>query len=93
MSQDLRPCGGDGWLARWLPCRPTCTNCAQWQCLGTDGYRWLALVASEVAGERAVQVRQLESKKRDLEWRMDAHAIGEHEARLALERHKSGALT
>ena len=59
---DPKPCGGTIYYAAWLYAHDDCTGCTQTdtaggKCLGPDGYRWMALVASEVAAERAETLR------------------------------------
>jgi hypothetical protein len=63
---DSTPCAlaayhGYGW--QW---DLTCNDCMNWavrfgggKCLGPDGYRWMALVASEVAAEREEKIGSL----------------------------------
>lgn len=57
------PCGEDAFEAMFPHSELSCDTCAhradnllmwplQGVCLGSDGYRWLALVASGMAGER-----------------------------------------
>jgi hypothetical protein len=62
------PCGGDVATSG-----PRCSYCVEFafppyrdvpypgtgKCLGVHGYRWMALVASEVASERAEQVERV----------------------------------
>ena len=67
---DMRPCGGDAYVAMQFSDNtpsPNCFICSRYsgyshrreKCLGPDGYRWLALVASEVAAEREEKIGSL----------------------------------
>lgn len=57
------PCGGDAYASSGAWIKPQCSVCnkrALWgKCLGSDGYRWLALAAAEVARERKTDIAYL----------------------------------
>ena len=72
---DMRPCGGDAYVAMEFSDNtpsPNCFICSRYsgyshrreKCLGPDGYRWMALVASEVAAEQDETLRLVESTLR-----------------------------